>query len=566
MEKNCEYCGIVSALGTEGEGIINIDGTTAFVPFSLVGERVTFTALKVKGNVAYGKLKNVESKAYMRVNPPCPVFGKCGGCSLQHMDYGAQTDFKRELVARALNKIGGIDFEVENTVPCDREYRYRNKLALPIGVDGRGETVLGFYAPHSHRIVPISDCLIQSEWAKTVISAVKTFMREANLAGFDEEKRTGDLRRVVVREIDGKFIIAIVAARNLDLSLLAEILEKAFEKFTLLLNVNGSAGNAIFGKEWHICRGEGYFDGNESGIVYRAGANTFVQVNDDVRAKLYARVLGEAEEGATALDLYSGGGLLTAMLAKKCGRAYGVEIVEEASRCADELKARNGLEGRMFNVCGEVENKLDEVFAATEGGRRIIVCDPPRKGMERSVVRAVARSGADKIILISCNPSTLARDLGLLLGTLKEEGGALVKAAPAPAAPYKIESITPYDMFPQTPNVETLVVLSHKKPDSHIEVTVDFENGKIKKDGIIERAESKKPKEKPTYKMIQKWVEENYGFKVHTAYIAEVKRDLGLPMYDAPNAVEELKRPRAHPTPKMVEAIKAALNHFEIID
>ena len=187
----------------------------------------------------------------------------------------------------------------------------------------------------------------------------------------------------------------------------------------------------------------------------------FRSINDNVRAKLYARVLEEAEEGAAALDLYSGGGMLTAMLAKKCGLAYGVEIVEEASRCADELKAANGLEEKMFNICGKVEENIDKVFSLTRGKRRIIVCDPPRKGMERSVVKAIAQSGADKIILVSCNPSTLARDLGLLMGTLEDINGALFKMGGENGI-YKIESITPFDMFPQTKHVETLAVLSKK--------------------------------------------------------------------------------------------------------
>lgn len=564
MEKNKIYQGVVEGLGTDGEGIIKVDGTTAFVPFCLVGEEVTFKALKVKDSVAYGKLESVKNPSPSRVNPPCPVFYKCGGCDIQHMDYAAQLAYKRESVKATLGKVGGVYAEVDETVPCDSEYRYRNKLALPIGVNAAGETVCGFYAPHSHRIVDISDCLIQAEWVKKVIAAVRKYAKVKHIGGYNEETRTGILRRIVVREIGGRFIFALVAAKNVDCSLLIGELEKDFKDFTFLLNINPSQGNAIFSKEWHICRGLGYFEAEECGIKYRAGANTFLQVNDDVRAKLYARILKEAEEGAVALDLYSGGGMLTAMLAKKCGLAYGVEIVEEASRHADGLKEANGLNGKMFNICGAVENEIDRVFAITEGKKRIIVCDPPRKGMERSVVKAVARSGADKIVLVSCNPATLARDLGLLCGSLEEIGGALCKMGGDGGA-YEVKSITPFDMFPQTKWCETLVTLFHKKPDSHIEVTVDFENGKIKKDGIIERAESKKPKEKPTYKMIQKWVEENYGFKVHTVYIAEVKRDLGLPMYDAPNAVEELKRPCTHPTLQMVEAIKAALKHFKII-
>lgn len=566
MQKNEVFEGLVEGLGTNGEGIIKCGGTTAFVPFCLVGERVRFKVVKADKNCVYGKLESVLNAAYPRVNPPCPVFFKCGGCDLQHMNYAAQLQFKRELVARSLFKTGGIDFNVSETVPCESEYRYRNKLALPIGVDERGETVLGFYGARSHRIIPIEDCLIQSEWVKKVINAVLEYSKTRHIAGYNEFTRTGVLRRIVVRELNGKFIFALVAAKRVDVDYLLKELEKDFGEFTFLLNINASDGNAIFGKEWHICRGEGHFDAVSNGIKYVAGANTFVQVNDDVREKLYAAVLENVPEDAVALDLYSGGGLLTAMLAKKCGRAFGIEVVEEASRCADGLAEANGLRKRMTNVCGRVEEKLSEVLAATEGQNRVIVCDPPRKGMERSVVNAVKNSGADRVILISCNPATLARDLGILCGTLKEADGALVKTGGGNGA-YKIESVTPFDMFPQTKHVETLVLLSKKKPDSHIVVDVEFGEGegKISLKDALKRAEGRKPKSKTTYKDIQNYVEENYGFKVHTAYIAEVKRNLGLPMYDAPNAVEELKRPRSHPTEKMVLAIKETLAHFEII-
>lgn len=550
MIKNEDYKGVVQALGTDGEGIIYCEGAAVFVPFCLVGEEIKFRVLKVKGKIAYGKLLEVVKPSPERVEPRCPVFGKCGGCDLQHASYAAQLDFKRESVKNSLYKIGGITVEVSPAVGCAEEYGYRNKISLPIGEDGAG-----LYARHSHRIVPAEDCPIQKDWAKKVIAALNGYIKVCN------DKKY--LRHLVVRGIDGKFIFALVAKKQVNAQPLIESLAKDFKEFTFLININDSETNAIFGKEWRTLRGNGYFKAEEYGITYTAGANTFLQVNDDVRAKLYNRVLREAGESSVAIDLYSGGGMLTAMLAKKCKKAYGIEIVEQASRCADELKNENGLQGKMFNICGKAEDEIEKVISATAGENRVIVCDPPRKGMERGVVYAIKNSGAEKVVLISCSPATLARDLGLLTGTLEERDGELVKSGGVGV--YGIESITPYDMFPQTKHVETLVTLFHKKPDSHIEVTVDFENGKIKKDGIIERAESKKPKEKPTYKLIQKWVEATYGLKVHTAYIAEVKRDLGFLMYDAPNAVEELKRPRAHPTPKMVEAIKAALKHFEII-
>lgn len=467
MEKNSEYIGEVLSLGSEGEGVINCDGTVAFVPFCLPGERVSFKALKTAGNVAYGRLTEVHTLSEDRVTPPCPEFGRCGGCQLQHMDYGAQLRFKRQSVENCLKKIGGLSVEVNPCVASVEQLGYRNKLAIPVGTDREGNTVIGFYAPRSHRIVPVRECALQQKWSGRLITLLYAFMKESGLKGYDEGTLKGDIRQLVARELDGKLIITVVATRKIDLAKFAKSLESEFKKFTLLLNINASTGNVIFGKEWHICCGEGYFYGEDMGVKFKAGANTFLQVNDGVRAKLYKAVIAEAcAKGTVAVDLYSGGGMLTALLAKGCGRAYGIEIVKEAVACADELKELNGLSDKMFNICGAVEDELGGVFARCEGAERVIVCDPPRKGMERSVVKAILASGAKKVILISCNPATLARDMGLLCGSLKEVDGQLIKSPDYDGTPaegyYTPVSITPFDMFPQTKWCETLVVLRTK--------------------------------------------------------------------------------------------------------
>ncbi|MGN0817627.1 MAG: 23S rRNA (uracil(1939)-C(5))-methyltransferase RlmD, partial [Candidatus Coproplasma sp.] len=465
MQKNQEYKGKVVALGSEGEGIVQTAEGTAFVPYCLPEEEVSFRALRVKGGVAYGKLTEVHTLSRDRAVPVCPVYEKCGGCQLQHASYSAQLDFKRKLVENCLKKIGGLDREVKPTVSSDKQYSYRNKLALPVGVTEEGSTVVGFFAPRSHRIVPIFDCALQQEWAKPLIAALLKFMRENGVSGYDEHTGKGSVRHVVAREVKGKFIFTVVSAERIDLSPLADILDGQFKKYTLLLNVNRSKGNAIFSKEWHICRGEGFFEGEDCGIKFKAGANTFLQVNDGVRSALYSAVTQEVcDKKSVAIDLYSGGGMLTAMLAKGCKAAYGIEIVKEAVVCADELKELNGLSDKMFNICGTVEENLGAVLERTEGAKRVIVCDPPRKGMERSVIKEIIASGAEKVVLVSCNPATLARDLGLLCGSLIESEGQIARATPAEdgsfAGAYKINSVTPFDMFPQTKHVETLVVLS----------------------------------------------------------------------------------------------------------
>ncbi len=595
-------CAVTDALGSNGEGIVRHEGVTFFVPYCLPGEKIRFRVLKVKDKIGYGKIEEVLTPAEERVREKCPVFTRCGGCQLQHLAYRSQLRFKGNVVKDALRKIAGIRLCVPAAIKSDLPYGYRNKLQMPVGVDREGNNVIGFYAERSHRIIPVSTCVIHPEWAEKLIAVLHRYMKECAVKGYDEEAGTGSLRHIVVREIGGKFIVTLVSVtENLpNLQYLIELLYTVFRTFTFYLNINAKDTNVVFGEQFILEHGPGYFEAEEQGIRYEAGPVTFLQVNENVRAKLYEAALKAVVSTGdeVVVDAYSGGGLLTAMLAKSCKRVYGIELEAEAVKCADALKEKNGL-SNMTNICGYVEEKLQGVLEKEQGEEIRLILDPPRAGIARSVVRAILESGISKIAIISCNPATLARDLGLLTGSLVEKDGELIKNSEYAALNasktnecssldalsekeektpqieneaglngfYTIEWIQPFDMFPQTKHVETLVVLSKKIPDSHINIDVEFGEGEgqfsLKK--IKECAEARKPKEKVTYKMIQEYIEKTYGFKVHTAYIAEVKRDLGLPMYDAPNAVEELKRPRAHPTPKMAKAIKETLKHFEII-
>jgi 23S rRNA (uracil1939-C5)-methyltransferase len=577
IEKNDVICAITSGIGSNGEGIIKHEGITFFVPACLPGEKVRFKVLKVKGNIGYGKVEEVLTPAEERVRERCPVFYRCGGCCLQHLEYKAQLAHKATVVKDALRKIGGIQIEVPTAVKSEQSYGYRNKLQLPVGVDKDGNNVIGFYAEHSHRIVPISSCAIHPEWSTKLIAVLKQYMAECVVKGYDEVNKTGSIRHIVAREIGGKFIVTLVTVKESlpNLPYLIGLLSQIFPTFTLYLNINKEDTNVIFGKEFHLVHGTGVFEATEQGIRYEAGPVTFLQVNEGVRSKLYKDALKSVcQDGdEVVIDAYSGGGLLTAMLAKKAKRVYGIELEPEASRCADSLKAKNELDN-MINICGYVEEHLSTVMEKEKGEKVRLILDPPRAGIARSVVKALLASGIERITLISCNPATLARDLGILSGRLIEQDGELVKN-PAyfevegnETLPgyYEIEKIQPYDMFPQTKHVETLVQLSHKKPDTNLEVALDFEDEGVEQSlAELETLVKSRESVRVTYKMIQEYIEEKYGFKVHTAYIAEVKRSLGLPMYDAPNAVEELKKPRQHPTEKMVEAIKDALKYFKII-
>lgn len=503
LEKNQSLCAVVSGVGSNGEGIIRHEEYTFFVPACLPGEKVRFKVLKLKGNIGYGKLEEVLTPAEERARVKCPVFSRCGGCSLQHMTYNAQLAHKSNVVKEALRKIGGISVDVPLAVKSDFPYGYRNKLQMPIGVDKDGNTVIGFYAERSHRIVPISSCAIHAEWADNLIAILKRYISECAVKGYDEQTKTGKLRHIVAREIGGNFIFTLVTVSPElpNIPYLIGLLSESFKNFTLYLNINAKDTNVILGEEFRLIHGAGFFQSTEQGIAYEAGPVTFLQVNENVRTKLYKdavkTVTGEGDE--VVIDAYSGGGLLTAMIAKKAKRVYGIELEKEASQCADVLKKNNSLKN-MTNICGYVEEQLPTVLEQEKNEKVRLILDPPRAGIARSVLYALLNSGIPKLTIISCNPATLARDLGVLTGKLiQNEKGELIKNPDyAEGEYYEIERIQPYDMFPQTKWVETLVQLSHKKPDSTINVKIEFGEGEgelsLKK--IAERIEAKKPKEK----------------------------------------------------------------------
>ena len=460
MEKNDIVEVICSGLGTQGEGIAKKDGVTLFVPRLLPGERAEVRVLKVKGSIGYARVEEVLTPAEMRVRPKCSVFGKCGGCQLQHIRYHMQLRFKTGLVRDALKKIAGLDVPVAACERSDREYGYRNKLQLPVGRRD-GENVVGFFAERSHRIVPTQACPLHAEWSEGLISALLSFMEKCGLDGYDEETGTGQIRHIVVRELRKRYIVTLVVTvpelKGIDY--LFFLLDKVFPEYSFWLNINEKPTNVIYGEEFKLLRGPGFYDCQDGGIVYEVGPRTFVQVNDNVRGKLYERALSFAAEEDTVIDCYAGGGLLTAKFAGKCRRAYGIEVVPEAHACAQKLRADNALEGKMENLCGRVEDLLPDVLERARDA--LIVLDPPRAGVAREVLDLLMEKGVQRIVMISCDPATLARDLGILTGALVEQGGALVKAE-TPSGPYTIVTAEPFDMFPQTRHVETLICLERK--------------------------------------------------------------------------------------------------------
>lgn len=464
MEKNQEKTGTVIAVGSNGEGILKEDGLVVFLPFSYIGEKVRYKVLKVTKNCAYGKVLEVLTPSEERVRTFCPVYQKCGGCQISHLNYSTQLRVKENNVKNCFSKIARLDV---NVLPCEKspkQFNYRNKLQLPVSCSENG-AVMGFYATNSHRVVPIDDCPINPAWTKNLICAFKKYFKEFNVFGYDEKTNSGDIREVTAKEIDGKLIITVVclvdSIKGKDR--LIELLKEHVKlEFSLFYNKNAKQTNVIYGEEFKLLYGDGTYSSTMLGINYKIGVQSFMQVNTLVCEKLYNEVKNAVNCNGenVVIDAYSGAGLMTAILAKDSKRAIGVEIVKEAVDLANDLAKDNGLENKIKNYNAKCEDVIPKIVKeeSLKTDNLSIVLDPPRKGCDIKVINAIKESGVQKIVYVSCMPSTLARDVGLLVGTLEVEDGQIV-IAENPKVQYQIEYVKPFDMFPETKHVETLVVI-----------------------------------------------------------------------------------------------------------
>lgn len=468
MNKNQELISTVSNIGSNGEGIIKDEGKVVFVPFAIAGEKIKYKVLKVTNKLAYGKLLEVLTPAEERVRPKCSVFGKCGGCQMQHVKYLNQLKIKEENVKNAFLKIANLKVEVKSTIKGASEWGYRNKLQLPVGVVD-GQTVIGFYAENSHRIIPINDCPINASWTKNVISAFKKYIQENNLQGYDEISHSGQLREITVKEVKGNLIITVVTlSKELpNKDNLIEILKNDLKyTFSLYHNVNDKKTNVIYGEQFNLLYGAPDYTADMLGIKYKIGVRSFMQVNTSVCSKLYSAVKEacNVNENTTVIDAYSGAGLMTALLSKDAKKGYGVEIIPEAVDCANDLARLNGLSEKISNYVGKCEDIIPDIIAKEkrENADICLVLDPPRKGCDKRVIESIIDSDIDKIVYVSCMPSTLARDVGLIVGTLKFSDNG-IEILDNPTHRYKVDLVRPFDMFSQTKHVETLVVLTKIK-------------------------------------------------------------------------------------------------------
>ena len=579
MKKGQVYEGSVVRVDFPNKGIVCVGDETAVVKNSLPGQKVKFSVNKVRKGKAEGRLLEVTEKSPLETGRTCSLFGLCGGCTYLSLPYEEQLKVKEEQVKRLLDSVLNKQEEAwifEGIKGSPKAYEYRNKMEFSFGDEYKdGPLALGMHKRGSfYDIVTVADCEIVDADYRLILQSVRDYFARAKVSFFHRMSHEGYLRHLLVRKASrtGEILVALVTTSQdpwqgetaVEGSLDADALITGFKdlllsleqdgklvgKFAGILHItNDSIADVVQSDHTELLYGQEYFYEELLGLKFKISTFSFFQTNSYSAEVLYRTArdyvgdLGGSDK--TVFDLYSGTGTIAQLMAPAAGKVIGVEIVEEAVEAAKKNAAANGLDNCEF-IAGDVLKVLDEVEEKPD----MIILDPPRDGIHPKALPKIIAYGVEHIVYISCKPTSLVRDLEVFL-----ENG------------YRVDKAVAVDQFPWTANVETVVLLSHKKADSYIHIDVEFGEGegKIPVDSIAKRAEAYKPKEKVTYKMIKEYIEAKYGFKVHTAYIAEVKRDLGLPMYDAPNAVEELKQPKKHPTPEKVEAIKDALRYFAVI-
>ena len=474
---------------------------------------------------------------------------KCGGCPLLALLYREQLAKKQ---ARLQELLGGFA-PVKAVQGMAEPLHYRNKAIASFATQ-RGKLVCGLYAEGTHRVLPGAECLLQEEILNKTLAAVLDAARACRWTAYDEDRGTGLLRHTVLRSSCSAKVLVTLVTPGPDLpgskNFCTALRKKAPWVVSIVQNINPTRSSAVLGSREKTLYGPGFVLDTLCGTQFAISSRSFYQVNRTQTEVLYKKALELAKLTGreTVIDAYCGIGTIGLCAAPLAKQVIGVERNPAAVKDAAANARRNKIANARF-VCADATEWM--AAAAGEGLHPdVVFLDPPRAGSTPECIAAVNKMKPRRIVYVSCDPETLARDVA-----------AFTRLG------WRAAKFCPVDLFPQTKLVETVVLLSHKKPDSYIHIDVEFGEGegKIPVDKIVQRAEQYKPKERVTYKRIKEYILEKYGFKVHTAYIAEVKRSLGLPMYDAPNAVEKLKQARKHPTPEKVEAIKDALHYFAVI-
>lgn len=532
----------ITGLGSSGEGVGKADGFTVFVHGALPGEKVSVKLFQVKKSYASGRILNILEESPQRVKPQCAFYEKCGGCQLQHLNYEGQLNVKRQQVKDAIERIGHITgCEVLPVLGMENPWHYRNKMQFP-AAKTEGKIQIGCYAALTHNVINIDDCLIQKQANNKIMQVVRQWMQQFNISAYDETTGKGVVRHVMGRAgAKTCEVMAVIVTACYDIPHAGELVTMLKTEVdglkSIVQNINKKRTNIIMGAKNRVLYGKSTIKDRLGNLKFNISPLSFFQVNSAQTEKLYATALDFAALSGkeTVIDCYCGTGTISLYLAQKARKVYGIEIVEPAIKDANENAKANNIANAEF-ICGDAAVEMPALLKSGVKPDTVLL-DPPRAGCDKKVLAAIAGVKPEKIVYVSCNPASLARDMAFLT----ENGYKAVKAQPV-------------DMFPMTSHIETVCLLSKLQSKEHIEI-------EVKMDELDLTAAEKKA----TYEEIKAYVLEHNGLKVSHLYIAQVKQKYGIierENYNKPKS-ENAKQPQC-PQEKE-KAITEALKHFGMI-
>ena len=554
MNKNDIVTVEITDIGVSGEGIGHVDGYTLFIKDAVIGDVVEVKVMKAKKNYGYARLMKVITPSEYRIEPKCAFARRCGGCQIQEMSYDRQLVFKDQKIRGNLERIGGftkdqIDTVMQPVVGMEHPFGYRNKAQFPFGTDKEGNPITGFYAGRTHDIIANTDCALGVEQNKEILEIILQYMRENKIKSYDEKTGKGLIRHALIRYgFKTKEIMVCLVVNGKKLPKAERLIEKLIQiegMTSITISPNTRRDNVIMGDSYEILWGQGYITDYIGNVKYQISPLSFYQVNPVQTEKLYGLALEYADlkGDETVWDLYCGIGTISLFLAQKAKQVYGVEIVPQAIDDAKENAKINAIDNAEFFV-GKAEEVLPEYYAEYEREHNgetahadVIVVDPPRKGCDETLLETIVKMQPEKVVYVSCDSATLARDLKYLC-----------------ANGYEIKVCRGVDQFPQSVHVETVVLLSQQKPDDTIEIDLD-----------LDELDATSAELKATYQEIKDYVLKEFGLKVSNLYISQVKRKCGIEVGENYN-LPKTENPKVPQCPKEKEdAIKAALKYFAMI-